>query len=376
MTAAAQPRPYALSDTECLDRLRLIRSENVGPITYRQLLKRYGSASDALEALPDLAKRGGRSKPISILSRADAERERQTAEALGGELLIEGQPGYPVLLSAAEGSPPVLSIRGHAHLLTKRCIGIVGARNASAVGIRFARDIARNLGGAGFVVVSGLARGIDGAAHTGALATGTIAVVAGGIDVIYPPEHERLQAEIADRGLLVSEMPVGTRPLGRHFPRRNRIISGLSLGVLVVEAAPKSGSLITARFALEQNREVFAVPGSPLDPRCQGTNNLIRQGAVLTETIDDILAALSGSSPPLAEPGEAMAGAAPAANMSEQELDRARRFVREKLGPTPVEVDELIRQCDLTAPILMTILLELELAGILARQPGNRVSLI
>jgi len=376
MKPAPQPYLQTFDDAERLDRLRLIRAENVGPITYRQLLKRYGSAADALEALPELAKRGGRSKPISIPTRADAEKERAATEALGGDLLIEGQAGFPTLLSAAEGSPPILSIRGHAHLLAKRCIGIVGARNASAVGVRFARQIARDLGEAGFVVVSGLARGIDGAAHTGALATGTIAVVAGGIDVIYPPEHERLQAEIADRGLLVSEMPVGTRPLGRHFPRRNRIISGLSLGVLVVEAAPKSGSLITARFALEQNREVFAVPGSPLDPRCQGTNNLIRQGAVLTETIDDILAALSGSSPPLAEPGEAMAGAAPAANMSEQELDRARRFVREKLGPTPVEVDELIRQCDLTAPILMTILLELELAGILARQPGNRVSLI
>ncbi len=280
------------------------------------------------------------------------------------------------MLSAAEGSPPVLSIRGHTHLLTKRCIGIVGARNASAVGVKFARGMARDLGEAGFVVVSGLARGIDGAAHTGSLATGTIAVVAGGIDIIYPPEHERLQAEIADRGLLVSEMPVGTQPLGRHFPRRNRIISGLSLGVLVVEAAPKSGSLITARFALEQNREVFAVPGSPLDPRCQGTNNLIRQGAVLTETVDDILTALAGLPQRLAEPGRDMMGGGPAPDVAERELDRARKAVREKLGHTPVEVDELLRQCDLTPPVLMTILLELELAGILARQHGNRVSLI
>jgi DNA processing protein len=290
--------------------------------------------------------------------------------------MFEGQPGFPVLLSAAEGSPPILSIRGHTHLLAKHCIGVVGARNASAIGVRFAREIAHKLGEAGFVVVSGLARGIDGAAHTGALASGTIAVVAGGIDVFYPQEHERLQSEIAERGLLVSEMPVGTQPLGRHFPRRNRIISGLSLGVLVVEAAPRSGSLITARYALEQNREIFAVPGSPLDPRCQGTNNLIRQGAVLTETVDDILTALSSAAPPFAEPGEAMAGAGAAPNVSDQDLDRARRAVREKLGHTPVEVDELLRQCDLTPPILMTILLELELAGILARQPGNRVSLI
>ncbi len=376
MTAAAKSRPHALDDAECLDRLRLLRSENVGPVTYRQLLTRYGAAAEALDALPDLAKRGGRSGPISVPSRADAEREWEETEAAGGSLLFEGQPGFPVLLAAAEGSPPILSVRGHSHILDRRGIGIVGARNASAVGSRFARTIAHDLGEAGLVVVSGLARGIDGAAHTGALATGTIAVVAGGIDIVYPPEHERLQAEIAERGLIVSEMPVGTRPQGRHFPRRNRIISGLSLGVLVVEAAPKSGSLITARFALEQNREVFAVPGSPLDPRCQGTNNLIRQGAVLTETADDILSVLADVTPPLAEPGETMAGRAPAPNVDEQELVAARDIVRSKLGPTPVEVDELIRQCDLTPAILMTILLELELAGILARQPGNRVSLI
>ncbi|HKJ73356.1 MAG TPA: DNA-processing protein DprA [Alphaproteobacteria bacterium] len=376
MTAAAKSRPHALDDAECLDRLRLLRSENVGPVTYRQLLTRYGAAAEALDALPDLAKRGGRSRLISVPSRADAEREWEETEAAGGSLLFEGQPGFPVLLAAAEGSPPILSVRGHSHILDRRGIGIVGARNASAVGSRFARTIAHDLGEAGLVVVSGLARGIDGAAHTGALATGTIAVVAGGIDIVYPPEHERLQAEIAERGLIVSEMPVGTRPQGRHFPRRNRIISGLSLGVLVVEAAPKSGSLITARFALEQNREVFAVPGSPLDPRCQGTNNLIRQGAVLTETADDILSVLADVAPPLAEPGETMAGRAPAPNVDEQELVAARDIVRSKLGPTPVEVDELIRQCDLTPAILMTILLELELAGILARQPGNRVSLI
>jgi DNA processing protein len=201
-------------------------------------------------------------------------------------------------------------------------------------------------------------------------------VLAGGVDVIYPQEHENLYAEIADRGLLVSEMRIGTQPLGRHFPRRNRIISGLSLGVIVVEAAPKSGSLITARYALEQNREVFAVPGSPLDPRCQGTNNLIRQGAVLTETADDVLTALAGHAPPLAEPGEPMVGGGPTPSIPERELDAARARVKAKLGPTPVEVDELIRQCDLTPALLMTILLELELAGILARQPGNRVSLI
>ena len=376
MTATAKSRPHALDDAECLDRLRLLRSENVGPVTYRQLLTRYGAAAEALDALPDLAKRGGRSRLISVPSRADAEREWEETEAAGGSLLFEGQPGFPALLSAAEGSPPILSVRGHGHILDRRGIGIVGARNASAVGSRFARTIAHDLGEAGLVVVSGLARGIDGAAHTGALATGTIAVVAGGIDIVYPPEHERLQAEIAECGLIVSEMPVGTRPQGRHFPRRNRIISGLSLGVLVVEAAPKSGSLITARFALEQNREVFAVPGSPLDPRCQGTNNLIRQGAVLTETADDILSVLADVAPPLAEPGETMAGRAPAPNVDEQELVAARDIVRSKLGPTPVEVDELIRQCDLTPAILMTILLELELAGILARQPGNRVSLI
>ena len=376
MTAVPKPRPETLSETERLDRLRLIRAENVGPITYRQLLARFGNAAAAIEALPDLAKRGGRSQPISIPSPADAEKEWESTEAAGASLLIEGDAAFPALLSAAEGSPPVISVRGHAHLLAKRCIGIVGARNASAIGVRFARTIAHELGEAGMTVVSGMARGIDGAAHTGSLATGTIAVLAGGVDVVYPPEHENLYAEIADRGLLVSEMRIGTQPLGRHFPRRNRIISGLSLGVIVVEAAPKSGSLITARYALEQNREVFAVPGSPLDPRCQGTNNLIRQGAVLTETADDVLTALAGHAPPLAEPGEALIGGGPAPAIPEPELDAARARVKAKLGPSPVEVDELIRQCDLTPAVLMTILLELELAGILARQPGNRVSLI
>jgi len=376
VTAVPKPRPETLSETERLDRLRLIRAENVGPITYRQLLARFGNATAAIEALPDLAKRGGRSQPISIPSQTDAEKEWESTEAAGASLLIEGDAAFPALLSAAEGSPPVISVRGHAHLLAKRCIGIVGARNAAAIGVRFARTIAHELGEAGMTVVSGMARGIDGAAHTGSLATGTIAVLAGGVDVVYPPEHENLYAEIADRGLLVSEMRIGTQPLGRHFPRRNRIISGLSLGVIVVEAAPKSGSLITARYALEQNREVFAVPGSPLDPRCRGTNNLIRQGAVLTETADDVLTALAGHAPPFAEPGEALIGGGPAPAIPEPELDAARARVKAKLGPSPVEVDELIRQCDLTPAVLMTILLELELAGILARQPGNRVSLI
>jgi DNA processing protein len=376
VTTVAKTKPATLSESERFGRLRLIRAENVGPITYRQLLARFGNAAAAIEALPDLAKRGGRSQPISIPSRADAEKEWEDTEAAGVSLLFEGDAAFPALLSAAEGSPPVISLRGHPHLLARRCIGIVGARNASAIGVRFARMIAHELGEAGLVVVSGMARGIDGAAHTGSLATGTIAVLAGGVDVIYPQEHENLYAEIADRGLLVSEMRIGTQPLGRHFPRRNRIISGLSLGVIVVEAAPKSGSLITARYALEQNREVFAVPGSPLDPRCQGTNNLIRQGAVLTETADDVLTALAGHAPPLAEPGEPMVGGGPAPSIPEREVDAARARVKAKLGPTPVEVDELIRQCDLTPALLMTILLELELAGILARQPGNRVSLI
>ena len=366
----------ALSDAERCDWLRLWRSQNVGPSTFFNLMRHFGSAAAALEAVPGMSVRGGRARAIKVASPAMAEREIEALEALGGRLIGWGEPDYPRPLAAIADPPPLIQVRGNVHLLCRPCLAIVGARNASAAGRRFARDIAAEIGRAGFVIVSGMARGIDTAAHQGGLETGTIAAVAGGVDVIYPEENTALYGDIHARGACLSEHPPGTRPTARHFPPRNRLISGLSLGVLVVEAAPRSGSLITARMALEQGREVFAVPGSPLDPRYRGTNGLIRQGAVLTESAGDILDALAGmTSTPLAEPGTEDFGAAIARAPAEDELARARGTVCEMLGPVPVTVDELLRECQMSAPVVLTILLELELAGRLERHPGGRVSL-
>jgi DNA processing protein len=366
--------PRALTDVERLDWLRLIRSENVGPITFFHLLRRFGTAAAALGAVPDLARRGGREQPIKICAKATAEREIAATASAGARLVAACEPDYPSALAAIDDPPPLISQRGRTDLLAKPCFAIVGARNASAPAIRFARDIAGELGRRGLSVVSGLARGIDGAAHEGSLSLGTVAVLGGGIDVVYPPEHEKLHARIAETGLLLAEMPIGTVPQARHFPRRNRIISGVSLGVLVVEAAVRSGSLITARMALEQGREVFAVPGSPLDPRARGSNDLIRQGAALVETADDVMRGLEGLRGALAEP-EAPVPEAASAIADERELSPARKLVAEKLSYAPVEVDELMRQTSLSPGVLLTVLLELELAGRLARHPGNRVSL-
>ncbi len=369
--------PRELTDVERLDWLRLIRSENVGPVTFFELMRHFGSAGDALQALPDLARRGGRRGSPRIGSRAAAEREVDALRAVGARFVALGEPGYPRPLAAIADPPPLLSMIGHDHLLNKRIVAIVGARNASASGNRFARRIAGDLGTADYVVASGLARGIDTNAHEGAFATGTVAVVAGGVDVVYPPENEDLQARIAEGGVIIAEMPPGTVPQGRHFPRRNRIIAGTSLGTVVIEAAQRSGSLITARLAGEQGRDVFAVPGSPLDPRCRGSNNLIRQGAVLTESAADVVEVLeSGFGRPVAEPAGPVFGAPPQAPVDEATLDAARRDVLEKLGPTPVTVDEIIRQCQVTPSVVLTVLLELELAGRLDRHSGGQVSLI
>lgn len=368
----------ALNPAERLDWLRLIRTEHVGPITFYELLQRFGSAAVALEALPGFARKGGRSGGIAICSRAEAERELAALAKAGGRFIAWGEPDYPPALAVIEDAPPLLSVIGDTGLLQRRALAVVGARNASANGRRFARDIAHELGRNGFLVVSGLARGIDAAAHQGALETGTLAVVAGGIDVVYPEENRALHEAIAERGVIAAELPVGTEPQARHFPRRNRIISGISLGVLVVEAALRSGSLITARFALEQGREVFAVPGSPLDPRCRGANDLIRGGASLVEGVEDVLSALGGQ---LSDPRRpvftrpAMAGLTDGSN-TENQTDAARAKVLEGLGPSPVQVDELVRQCQLSPAIVATVLLELELAGRLERQPGNRVTLL
>ena len=360
-----------MADAERVARLRLIRSENVGPITFRQLLRRFGSGELALAALPDLARRGGGRVP-RIASTADAEREVARIEKIGGRLLFWGLSDYPPLLAEVEDGPPVLSVRGDPALAARTTVAMVGARNASAAAVRFARELAAGLSAEGAVVVSGLARGIDSAAHVGSLAGGTIAVIAGGLDVVYPPENAALQEQIATEGFLVAEQPPGVEPQARHFPRRNRIISGLSQGVVIVEAAPKSGSLITARFAAEQGREVMAVPGSPLDPRAQGCNGLIRDGATLVQNAADVLETLAPLGRRLASPVAGFNSGSVSADAD----DTDRALVTGLLGPVGVPVDELIRQSGLPPATVQTVLLELEIGGRLERHAGGRVSLV
>jgi DNA processing protein len=360
-------------DTDHFDRLRLIRSAQVGPVTYIQLLARFGTAGAALDALPDLAARGGGRAP-RIAAIDDVEREVAATQRLGAHYLFLGEAGYPALLADIENPPPALTCKGDPALMARLCIGMVGARNASAAACRFARMLAQELTQdhrAG--VVSGLARGIDTAAHQGSLAGGTIAVIAGGIDVIFPPENDALQARIATEGLLIAEMPPGTRPQARHFPWRNRIIAGLCAGTVVVEAAPRSGSLITARLAAEAGREVMAVPGSPLDPRAQGCNQLIREGATLIQSAADIFEAIGPIDPRMVrQEGSGFAPAPVSADVGVAE----RRAITGLLGPAPVPVDELIRQSGVPPALVQTVLLELELAGRLERHAGGRVSLV
>lgn len=365
-----------LSQDEKFARIRLSRSENVGPITYKHLIAKYKSATSALEVLPSLAQKGGGKRQIKICKVSTLEKEISGIKAFGAKFLILGDIAYPKLLTQVEDAPPIISVKGHQHLLEKPSIGIVGARNASAIGHKIARTIAQELGEEGYIITSGLARGIDTSAHIGALSTGTIAALGGGIDIFYPKENRDLQNQISNEGLLISEQPLGTKPQARHFPRRNRIISGLSKGVLVIEAAMKSGSLITARLALEQNREVFAVPGSPLDPRSNGTNNLIKQGAALVENSGDVLEALKTiTNLSFEDPVKPLFDE----NYIAQEdsiSDKKRRVVQERLSPTPVEIDEIIRQVKLETSEVLTIILELELAGLAVRHPGNKVSLL
>jgi DNA processing protein len=362
--------------------LRLCRTETIGPISFFAMLRRFGSARAAFEMLPQLARRGERSKIVTAVTRADAEAELAALHRAGARLICWGEPLYPSALTAIDDVPPILTVLGQPELLQKPIVAVVGARNASANGRRFARDLAAALGRAGVVVVSGLARGIDAAAHLGALETGSVAVVAGGIDVVYPQENRALYDALARQGAVIAELPPGIEPQARHFPRRNRIISGMALGVVVVEAAARSGSLITARLALEQGRDVFAVPGSPLDPRCRGTNDLIRHGATLTENAEDVLSQLGPSlergtalRPAPRAKIPAMPGWPPpqAAQLIEDEAGL--ELLLERLGSTPVAVDELVRQCHLSAAAVATLLLELELAGRVERHPGNLVSL-
>ena len=352
-------------------RLRLIRSDNIGPVTYFQLLARFGSAGAALDAIPDLAARGGGRAP-KLVPRALVEREMEQVERLGARYLFLGQGLYPPLLAELESAPPALIVKGHLSLLEKPAIAMVGARNASAAACRFARQLAQSLGEAGAAVVSGLARGIDTAAHDGSLESGTIAVIAGGLDIFYPPENEARQQAIAEQGLLIAEQPPGVEPRARHFPYRNRIIAGLAHGTVVVEAAPKSGSLITARYATEFGRDVMAVPGSPLDPRAQGCNQLIRDGAILIQNAEDVLEAIRPFSlKPLAQ--RSLDYAAPAAPADASEAER--RIITDLLSPAPVVVDEIIRQSALAPATVQMVLLELELAGRLERHAAGRVSL-
>jgi DNA processing protein len=390
-----------LTDEQRLDWLRLIRSENVGPRTFRALINQYGGAAAALDALPDLARRGGRLL-LKVYSRAEAEKEMAAAARQGVRFIAMGEPDYPKTLQAVDTAPPLIGLRGNAAVLAKPSVAIVGSRNASASGLTFAERLARQLGEAGYVVISGLARGIDTRAHKATLETGTVAVLAGGHDRIYPSQNEPLlQAILEQGGAVISEMPMGWEPRGRDFPRRNRIVSGLSYGVVVVEAARRSGSLITARFALEQGREVFAVPGSPLDPRAEGTNDLIRDGATLcagVEHVTGVLEPLVASGPRLDRGAEE-----PHYTLGSEELwdeldlpDIARAPVRPVmpeagiedeaqegqadlitfLGPSPVAIDDLVRQSGLSIRSVQTALLELEIAGRLERHGGNAVSLL
>jgi DNA processing protein len=357
---------------EQLDWLRLARTPEVGPATFAQLLARFGSAASALEELPRLARRGGGRNSVPALPE-DAAHELEQLEEAGGRLILSRDRDFPEGLAALSPPPPLISVLGA--LPRRDMIAIVGARNASALARKFAQLLARDLSEAGLVVVSGLARGIDSAAHEAALEHGTIAVVAGGVDVIYPPENETLYRAIVEKGAVISEMTFGEAPQARHFPRRNRLISGLSRGVAVVEAAERSGSLITANYALEQGREIFAVPGSPLDPRAKGANRLIREGATLIESAQDVLSVLG---PILGREFREAEDTQPAAMQMtlgvEEEADHVRRRIEEALGAAPIELDELIRQTGAQPSAVLRVILELELAGRCRRHPGNRVS--
>jgi DNA processing protein len=384
--APARESPGApLSPAQRLACLRLIRSENVGPVTYRELVRHFGDAEKALEALPELSRRGGYRQTIRICPRDAAEAELAAAAKIGARTLLVGEPGYPEALAAVDPPPPLIYVKGNTGHLTRPMLAVVGARNGSAAGQKLARLFASRIGGAGFVIVSGLARGIDAAAHEAALATGTVAVLAGGPDSIYPPEHAKLQQRIAEEGCLVTENPPGFAPRAQDFPRRNRIVSGLALGVLIVEAARRSGTLVTARMAGEQGREVFAIPGHPLDPRAEGTNGLLKSGATLVTEPDDVLGALA---PLLREPPRRLAPASPMPRTAAGEvapearsqpvlpgIEADRERLLEALGPAPVDVDELARATGLPPRTIRIALLELALAGRIEHHGHHLVSL-
>ena len=370
--AAPENDRLETTSQEVVDRLRLIRSESVGPVTYHALMRRFGDADTALRSLQDLARRGGKKKPLRICGQSKAEEELAAADRLGAVAVCHGYPGYPATLAEIPDAPPLLYAIGHTEYLQQDAVAIVGARNASALGLRFAQDLATDLGRHGIIVASGLARGIDAAAHRGALDQGTVAVVAAGLDHVYPPENEDLFQQICADGCALSEMPPGTVPQARHFPRRNRIVSGLSRAVVVVEGAARSGSLITARLAGEQGRDVLAVPGSPRDPRARGPNALLRQGAAVCEGVDDVLAALSL---PRRFAGSVATEPPELSETPDTPTDEARRTMLDRMSVAPIDIDELARSCALPATVVNTTLLELELAGRIYRLPGHRVQL-
>jgi DNA processing protein len=362
-----------MTDEQRLDWLRLIRSENVGPRTFRALLNHYGDAGAALDALPDLARRGGAAGPVRAYPRAEAEREMEAARALGARFVALREPDYPARLAMIDDAPPLIAVRGERAALAMPMVAIVGSRNASAAGLKFTERLARELGEAGLGIASGLARGIDAAAHRASLPTGTVAVLAGGHDRIYPPEHTELLTAILATGAALSEMPFGWEPRAADFPRRNRLISGLALGVVVIEAPRRSGSLITMRFALEQGREVFAVPGSPLDPRAEGSNNLLKEGATLVTEAADVLSVLR---PILGQPLATEEPERPAPVPPTDPDMAARTRIVDLLGPSPVSIDDLIRLSGTSPALVRAVLLELELAGRLERVGGGLVALV
>ena len=360
-----------MEQSEKLAAIRLIRTPNVGPMTYRLLVQRYGSPTAALKAIPDLARRGGRKlQPASLES---AQAELAANEANGATLLFRGGEGYPARLDQFDDAPVRISVKGNIHLMARPMVAMVGARNASINAQRFAEKLAGDLSAEGYVVVSGLARGIDAAAHNGALADGTIAVIAGGIDKYYPPENRDLQKSLEQSGLVIAEMPPGTQPTARHFPIRNRVIASLSLGVVVVEAAARSGSLITAREASERGGEVMAIPGSPLDPRADGCNGLIRDGATLVQNSSEIIECLSRPTTAALPPAPDWTDPAPQPE-PDVVIAECREIILQGLSTEPTEIDELVRWCNSSTATVQAAILELELAGTLLRHHGNRVS--
>lgn len=403
---ALKPKSVRLSDEQRFDWLRLIRSDNVGPRTFRALINNLGGARAALEALPELARRGGAKKAIRIATPDEIERELIAARKVGVRFIALGEPEYPPALRQIDSAPPILALRGREEALQQPAIAIVGSRNASAAGAAFADRLARGLGQAGYVVVSGLARGIDLRAHIASLETGTIGVLAGGHAKLYPPEAVPIVPRVAEFGAVISEMPIEWEPRGRDFPRRNRIVSGLSLGTVVVEAARGSGSLITAKFAAEQNREVFAAPGSPLDPRAEGTNDLLRDGAHICARVEDVLAILDPlrAHDPFAafredapDPSEPLWGEQPLFGVDPRAIPRVRpgdafdepaaptfdlgeeatiRRIEEMLGPSPISLDDLARVADLDVRRVRMAIVVLELAGRIEHSGGDRVALL